>query len=386
MTTVVVGAGLFGTSIAFSLAKRAAGSIVLVDRGSVCGGDSGLSFSMVRRHYSNAVTAKLAMRGVDVIQRWDEAVGVADSGFVQTGYLLTAPPEREPALRDNVERLRLLGLDTCVVEPDEIAELDPLLSLDGIAAGAYEPDGGFADAQKMVLGWFAAGVARGVRASLGRRVTSIRVRGDRVAGVETDTGPIEADVVVLATGSWGPELARAVGIDLPITLRRLQVGIVRLPADQPHGRLTFSDMATNLVFRPDQAGQALAVAYQEPELLGSRDACDQQVDPGYERSIRGAFSARLPSYASAEWVGGFAGAYDITPDWHPLIGWAPGVEGLYLALGWSGHGFKLAPSVGEVAAAEILGEQPDIDVSELRPDRFERGELLRLAYGPGARA
>ncbi|MCY3921188.1 MAG: FAD-dependent oxidoreductase, partial [Chloroflexi bacterium] len=279
MKTVVVGAGLFGTSIAFSLAKRAAGSIVLVDRGNVCGGDSGRSFSMVRRHYSNDVTARLAMRGVDVIQRWDEEVGVADSGFVQTGYLLTAPPEQEVALRDNVLRLRLLGLDTRVVEPDEIAALDPLLSLDGIAAGAYEPGGGFADAQKMVLGWFAAGVARGVHATLGRQVTGICVRDGRAAGVETDAGPIDADVVVLATGSWGPELARTAGVDLPITLRRLQVAIVRLPPDQPHGRLTFSDMATNLVFRPDRAGRALAVAYQEPELLECRDACDEHVDP-----------------------------------------------------------------------------------------------------------
>ena len=145
-------------------------------------------------------------------------------------------------------------------------------------------------------------------------------------------------------------------------------------------------MATNLVFRPDRAGRALAVAYQEPELLESRDACDEHVDPAYERSIRAALAERLPSYATAEWVGGFAGTYDFTPDWNPLIGWAPGVEGLYLALGWSGHGFKLAPSVGEVAAAEVAGERPGIDVSELRPDRFQRGELLRLAYGPGARA
>ena len=95
---------------------------------------------------------------------------------------------------------------------------------------------------------------------------------------------------------------------------------------------------------------------------------------------------RVPAYAGAEWLGGFAGAYDYTPDWNPILGWAPGLEGLYFALGWSGHGFKLAPSVGEVAAAHLAGEVPDIDVESLAPGRFEQGKLLTLAYGPGARA
>ena len=83
---------------------------------------------------------------------------------------------------------------------------------------------------------------------------------------------------------------------------------------------------------------------------------------------------------------GFAGPYDITPDWNPIIGPCPGIDGLYLAVGWSGHGFKLSPAVGEVVAAEVSGRTPPIDVGELRPERFAEGRLLRLAYGPGASA
>ena len=93
----VVGAGLFGTSIAFQLA-RAGASVVLVERDGVCAGDSGLCFSMVRRHYSNEVTARLAMRGVEIIEGWDEEVGTGDSGYVRTGYLMTADAARLPAL------------------------------------------------------------------------------------------------------------------------------------------------------------------------------------------------------------------------------------------------------------------------------------------------
>jgi glycine/D-amino acid oxidase-like deaminating enzyme len=383
---VVVGAGLFGTSIAFQLARRGAGRVVILERGDVGGGDSAVSFSMVRRHYSNESVAALAMRGVEIIKSWAAEVGVGDSGYVQTGYLLTATPDRAAALRENVARLRSWGLDTRVVEPAEIAELEPLLRLEGIEAGAYEEDGGFADSQKMTLSWFAAGVRAGVRPHLGRAATRVVVEGGRVRGVETDAGPIAAGSVVLATGSWGAELGRTAGLELPITLRRLQVALVRQPADRPQLRTTFSDMATNLVSRPDRAGIACVVAYQPEERLERRDDCDPGVDPTYERAIRAALEERVPAYAGAAWLGGFSGAYDYTPDWNPLVGPAPGVEGLNLALGWSGHGFKLAPAVGEVVADQVLGREPAIDVRPLAADRFERGELLRLAYGPGARA
>lgn len=383
---VVVGAGLFGTSIAYQLARRRHGSVALVERSSVGAGDSSLSFSMVRRHYSNPVTARLAMRGVDVIRNWSDEVGVGASGYVRTGYLLTATADRLSALEDNTGRLRRLGLDTRVVGVDEIAEIEPLLETAGIAAGAHEPDGGFADAVSMTLSWFAAAVREGAEPVLGVRARGIRVQDGRVEALETDRGPLPTRIVVLAAGAWGSALAGTAGVDVPVSLRRVQVARLRQLPGRPQARVTFSDMASNLVFRPDRAAEALAVAYQPPEELDTRDACAEGLDPTYDAHLRSALAERLPAYAEAELLGGFAGAFDVTPDWNPVVGWAEEVEGLYLALGWSGHGFKLAPSVGEVVADEIHGETPAIDVSALAPGRFRRGELLRLAYGPGARA
>ncbi len=381
----VVGAGLFGTSIAFQLARRGL-SVTLVERDVPCAGDSGLSFSMVRRHYSNESVARLAMRGVEVIQNWKDEVGVGSSGFVRTGYLLTADADRRPALEENVRRLVSWGLDTRVVEPDEIAEIEPLLALDGIAGGAYEADAGFADAHTMTLSWFAAGVREGVVPLLGCAADGIALAGDRVRGLETEHGLVEAGVVVNAAGGWGQALARTAGIELPVALRRLQVSVMRQSPERPHARVTLSDMLSNLVLRPDRGSQALVVAYQPPTEYEERDECPVELDADYEGFVRAALRERFPSYADAEWLGGWAGAYDYTPDWNPLLGWAPGIEGLYLALGWSGHGFKLPAAVGEVAAAQIAGDAPPIDVSELDPGRFERGKALRLAYGPGARA
>ena len=81
-----------------------------------------------------------------------------------------------------------------------------------------------------------------------------------------------------------------------------------------------------------------------------------------------------------------SGAYDITPDFHPILGWAPGLDGLYLAAGFSGHGLKLSPAVGECVAAAVLDAESPFDIRPLRPTRFADGEPMYLAYGPSARA
>jgi sarcosine oxidase subunit beta len=383
---VVIGGGLFGTSIAYQLCRRAAGRVVLLERAALGSGDSGRTFGMVRRHYSNAVTALLAMRGSSTIMRWQDEVGIGDSGYVETGYLLAVPEALAGACRDNVARLTALGLETSFAEPAEIAEIEPLLALDGIAGAAYEPDGGFADAHKMILGWFAGAIAHGLEPRLGCAATALIVDGGRVSGVRTPGGDIACDHVVLATGAWARDLLVPAGVDVPIALKRIQVAVLRQPPGAARPNVVCSDAVTNVVVRPDRGALFCAVTYFGEEPLNAADDCDHAASPGYEPAIRQALAERYPALAGAGWQRAWAGPYDYSPDWNPIIGEAPGVEGLYLALAWSGHGFKLSPAVGEVVAAEVLGAEPPIDVTALRPARFAEGKLLRLAYGPGARA
>src|SRR3990172_7395858 len=171
------------------------------------------------------------MRGGEIIKAWAEEVGSGDSGWVRAGYMMPADAARLPALEENVARLVSWGLDTRVVSFGEIAEIEPLLSLDGIAGGAYEPDGGFADAQKMTLSWLAAGLLHGVVPMVGARVTWIRVAGGGVRGLDTDRGPVRGGVVVDAAGGWGGALSRSAGVELPISPAR--AGGIRAPAGRP---------------------------------------------------------------------------------------------------------------------------------------------------------
>ena len=126
--------------------------------------------------------------------------------------------------------------------------------------------------------------------------------------------------------------------------------------------------------RPDRGALFCAVTYFGDEPLDAADDCDHDASPGYEEAIRRALAERYPALAGAAWQRAWAGPYDYSPDWNPIIGEAPGVEGLHLALAWSGHGFKLSPAVGEVVAAEVLGDEPRIDVTALRPDALRRGQ------------
>jgi glycine/D-amino acid oxidase-like deaminating enzyme len=384
--TAIVGAGIVGLATAHALCRDGAGSVALFDRGMPGDGDSGRSFSMVRRHYSNPVVARLAMAGSKTIVDWRDEVGVADAGYVRCGYLLTVPEPLVDACRGNVAMLRSLGLDTWFLEPGEINDVEPELSLDRVAGAAYEPDGGFADAQKMCLGWFATATRNGLRSHLGVAVDAVRVEEGRAVGLDTADGFVPAGTVVLATGAWANDLLRPLGAEQPIELRRLQVLVARTGPGGPLPSAACSDGVTNVVVRPDRGRRFCAVAYAGEDLLERADDCDHGLSPGYEDAVRAGLAERYPRLAGFELVRGFAGPYDVTPDWNPILGPCPGIGGLYLAVGWSGHGFKLSPAVGEVVAAEVSGRTAPIDVGELRPERFADGRLLRLAYGPGARA
>ena len=277
---VVIGGGLFGTSIAYQLCRWGAGRVILLERDTLGAGDSGRTFGIVRRHYSNAVTALLAMRGSrTIIQRGDE-VGIGDSGYVETGYLLPVPDALADACRDNVARLAALGLDTSFVTPGEIAEIEPLLALDGIAGGAYEPDGGFADAHKMILGWFAAAVAHGLEPRLGSAATGLppRVGASRR---RTPDGDILCDRVVLATGAWARDLLVPIGVDAPIALKRIQVAVLRQPAGAPRPNVVCSDAVTNVVVRPDR-GRCSARHLLRRRAAGLAEECDDDASAGYE--------------------------------------------------------------------------------------------------------
>ena len=393
---IVIGAGVSGASVSYQLARHSDLRVAVVDARPPVGGISGRTFGQIRQHYSNELLVRMALRGFHCIGNWSTEVGYGDPGYVRLGYMLLVTGNQIDGLRRNVELGKRLGVDTRFVGPDEIAAIEPLVNADGLAGGAYEPDGGYIDVTKMVLSWLGAAVTLGADVLTPLAVQEILTDDGAVTGVATDRGRITAPVVVVATGAWAPDLLDPLGVHLPIERRRLDMATLEQEPGARALQACITDGNSNLVIRPDMGRRIIAVAYP-PEMPEVDDPlADAPPDAHHEHSVRlgKALTERLPALTVSGIVSTTSGAYDITPDYHPILGWAEelaDVAGLYLAVGLSGHGLKLSPCIGEVVAADVLGVEqvgsaPRIDAGALRPSRFTDGELMHLTYGPSARA
>ena len=385
---VVIGAGIMGASIACQLATRSRRRVVVVDERPPVGGMSGRTFGQIRQHYSNALMVEMAMRGFEVLNNWEAEVGVGDPGYVRLGYLLLVVEAQVAACRRNVELGRQLGVDTRFVSPGEIEAIEPALVTRDLAGGAWEPDGGYIDVTRMVLSWLGAAQAAGATLHSGLRVEGIATADGRVVGVDTAEGRIEAPTVVCAAGAWTGDLLDPLGIDAPIERRRLDMAYLEQPPGRPTIRTCITDGNSNVVMRPDMGPYLLAVAYpnEMPEVRDPAAPAPAEDEALHRARLDRALAERLPDFTDAKVVRTVSGAYDITPDFHPILGWAPGLDGLYLAAGFSGHGLKLSPAVGECVAAAVLEAEAPFDIRPLRPSRFAEGDPMYLAYGPSARA
>ena len=230
---VVVGGGVVGTATIFHLAKMGLTGSVLLERTTLGAGATARSGAIVRMHYTNPHDVALAYHGLPYFQHWNDLVGAGDCGFVNCGVVRLVAPGQEAALRTNVEMMREVGVNTSLIGPDELRELDPTVDVDDVEAAAWEPESGYANPLSTAAGFAQAAGDMGATIRLGTPVTRILVEGDRVTGVETADGTIATRSVVLAAGAWTPQLLAGLGIDLGVQTNRIQVVLFRRPDGQP---------------------------------------------------------------------------------------------------------------------------------------------------------
>jgi sarcosine oxidase, subunit beta len=287
------------------------------------------------------------------------------------------------ALRHNVALGRSVGAETELIGPGELKEIDPALDTDCVALAAYEPRSGYADPTATAVGLLHAARSLGAHFEK-RRVTALRVRRDRVVGVETESGPLDARLVVLAAGAWSVPLAAGVGLELPVEPVRVQVALFERPYSLPT-HLTIIDSVLGFYARPAAEQATLVGTRDHSSRLDDPDEWDPEPDPGFPEVAAGLLSKRIPALREAPSRSGRAGVLDMTPDGRPVLG-PEGPEGLYLAVGWSGTGFKKAPAVGAELACWICEGGPRRE--ELKAyalGRFRTRDLVFGEYEPGVR-
>jgi sarcosine oxidase, subunit beta len=335
---VVAGAGAVGASIAFHLALRGADDVVLADVGEIASGATGKAMGGVRQQFSTAPEVRLAQASVQLFQELGAPL------FEQVGYLFLATTDAGLAeLRERATTQRELGVPVEDVDPATV----PGLRTDDVRGAVICREDGVADP---------AGVTR----ELVRRAA----HGGVDVREHTDALELDADVLVLACGARSPRVARALGIELPVRplVRQLtDVGpVTAVPPDLP---MTIEG-ENGFHFRrvaPDRIRIAMGEASPR---WGDRE----EVDDGLVEDWRARLSVRFPPAAGAPVVRSWAGLYDMTPDAHPIIGTV--ADGVYVACGFSGHGFMQAPAVGAAVADELLDGGSSFDLSPYRLDRF----------------
>jgi sarcosine oxidase subunit beta len=372
---IVVGAGVQGASLAFHLARRGV-RVVIIERGSVGVGATGRSSGFVRMHYDLESEARLAWASFPYFTEWTERVGSGDPSFVRTGFLELVPADLAADLRANVEMLRAIGIETSVVDAADVARLVPGSAVGDVAVAAYEPRSGYADPAGTAAGFVAAARATGAHLVHGCHVSAVAVDGERVAGVETDQGRFSAPVVVDAAGAWAGELARTVGLEIPVEPWRHDTAYFGLPEGRATDFPIVIDDINHVYFRPEGHDLMLVGLKTGNELGGSPDRPLEPMRRSIVEEMIASTCARMPWMAGGNLRTSHGGQDGITPDQRPILGPA-GPDGFYLDCGFSGTGFKTAPAVGACMAEVILdGRATTVDISAYGLERFAEGRLL----------
>lgn len=387
---VIVGGGVMGVSIAYHLAARGVADVLMLEKRFVGAGASGKSGAIVRQHYSHEVTASMALRGLRFFERFEETTG-CDAGFSQVGFLMVVPDAERESLQHNVDLQRRVGVDTRVLGAGALADLDSRGSW-GDSVAAYEPGGGWVNPLYVLSGFRQRAESLGARIEEGTTVHSIERDGTRVVGVRLSApgeGPgdvIATDSVILAAGSWSHLIARRSGFDLPIEVIRPEIAFIARQADFGRPHPVVGDLANGIYFRPDHPDRTLigTLDNSQDERVVNPDDYNESASHAFVKSAHTAVARRYPALSRGVRRGGYAGLYACTPDSQPIIDTLPDLDGLLVVTGFSGHGFKLSPAVGE-AVAELLvsGKQKPAGWGMFGADRFSENRVATNRFGYG---
>jgi glycine/D-amino acid oxidase-like deaminating enzyme len=384
---IVIGGGVIGASVLFQLAQLGARA-VLVERGDIAGGMTAHSSGIVRTHYSVPINVEVARASLGMFGHFRELLDdpEADAGLVISGYLIVAPPgPSSDAVRASIVMQRRLGVVAELLDAKAALERHPWLDLAGIDAIGFEGEAGFADPYLVTTSFIRAARRLGATVHTNTAVTGFLREGDRVKGVQTSREQIEAPVVLCAVNVWTSRVLEWAGLEVPCDVTAHHV--FTLAADHPYtaNLPILKDLAApaRLYMRP-MGGNLLVGGGHEGTRVDDPDMADLQVDSDAMLDEAAQAATRLPAFAEGRLVRSWSGLYDTTPDWNPVLGPVPGAEGLHVAFGFSGHGFKLSPMIGRMLAQSMLGDETDLPLHPYRLTRYAEGQPLIGSYGAGA--
>ena len=362
---VIIGAGAVGCSIAYHLARRGARDVVVLERETIGAGSTSKAAGGIRVQFGTRVEVEFSLRSIEFFKRFEDEMGVP-CDYRQEGYLILLVDEGDLArYRKNVELQTSLGADVRILAPDDARAIVPELRVDDVLAAAWGPMDGYASPNDVVQAYAAQARARGVRILEETPVIAIELDGDRVNAVVTPAGRIATPLVVNAAGPQAPLVGRMVGLELPVDPRRRHIFVTDEFPGVRHPMPLVIDRSSGFYCRSEQRQVLMSAgdvgAATEFSATVDWSVLDQAVDKAVHR---------IPALEGASIRHAWAGLRPLTPDEHAILDWAPGVRGLYLAIGFCGHGFQHSPATGQVVSELLTGAAPSIDIRDLSIARF----------------
>ena len=365
-----------GASIAFHLARRDV-DVVLLEKDHVASGATGHSGALVRQHYESRIGIRLARESLAFFQRFEKETGFP-CDFRPTGFLSGTRARDVPAFESLFNLLRSEGVRVERLSPSDAKTVEPQLEVSDYAAVVYDPAAGYADPIATAHGFAAAAAVDGAKVFAGQAMAALATRTGHVTGIKLRGGKsLACERVVVAAGNWTPQLVAKAGPRLPLRFVRGDVAILRRPVDfGPPPKIHF-DFYGNTYSRPEGDKDTLC-GYMDtdPRKTARNHELVETLPSATVRDLRGRLAKRFPRMAEAQPRGGWSGAYDVTPDSYPILD-RFGPDGLFVAVGFSGHGFKLSPEVGRLLAEFVAtGRRPEA-LEALQASRFEEGRPVR---------
>ncbi len=367
---VIIGGGLMGASTAYHLALRGMKNIVLLERDEFFGqGATGRCAGGVRYQFGTEINIRLSLASLPMLERFKDETG-QDVNYRKCGYLFVLTHEKDIAeFQHNISLQNSLGVKTEWLSGDEVGRRLPLMNLKDALGGTFNQQDGLVDPNSVVMGYISAAQRMDVQAINNVEVNGIRIRGDKVMGVETVHGSIETRLILNAAGPWSAQIGRMAGVHIPVQpIRRQMFTTTPLPNIPPNFPFVI-DFSQSLYFHRE--GEGLLIGMSNPD---EKPGFDQNVDDDFELINLEAAITRMPLIEKAGRASHWAGLYEVTPDAHPIFGRTP-VDGFLVVTGFSGHGFMHGPISGKLMAEYILdGKFLSVDVSILNLERF-KGQL-----------
>jgi len=362
---VIVGGGVMGCSLAYHLTALGVTDIVLLERNEICSGETPKSGGFIQTHWSSPDEVRLIHWSRAFFQECAKV-----SQYQPIGYLHTTGAEKESSVRETHEMLLAQNFESHWLTPREMKKLQPLLRVDDLTGGTYEPSSGWAHPAETTRFFAHTAQQRGATIETGTLALQIARRSGKIQGVETTRGFIGAPTVVLAAGPWNVQLHPNPELPLPLINKRGQVCYMDRPSGLPRKELAFYDEVTGLYTHPDGDTNLVGLDWHFEPVFGP-DGYDDEIDPDYVEGAHGALCHRFPSMFQAQLVRGVVGLYDFTPDGHPIVDGPLGIEGYYVMAGFSGAGFKSSPALG-LGLAELIvnGNYTTVNLDFLKLSRF----------------